>query len=240
MSGKSFLIDMTKCTACRGCQIACKQWKKLPATETEQTGTHQNPPDLSASTLKLVRFSESVDEDGRMNWLFFPEQCRHCVEPPCIEMGTVQGSMIHDEATGAVIYTKKTAKESIDDVRGVCPYDIPRQDPKSKVIVKCDMCIDRVQNGLLPACVQICPTGCMNFGDREDMLALAEERLAEAKKKWPKATLVNPEDVRVIYLTATEPKKYYDFLAAAPGVTGPMSRRSLLASLARPLRRMRG
>lgn len=240
MSGKSFFIDMTKCTACRGCQIACKQWKKLPATETAQLGTHQNPPDLSTSTLKLVRFSEGMGEDGRMNWLFFPEQCRHCVEPPCIEMGTVKGSMYKDEATGAVIYTKLTAKENIDDVRGVCPYDIPRQDPKTKVIAKCDMCIDRVQNGLLPACVQICPTGCMNFGDREDMLALAEKGLAEAKKKWPGATLVNPEDVRVIYLAAQEPKKYYDFLAAAPVVPSPMSRRSLLASLARPLRSMRG
>lgn len=240
MSGKSFFIDLTKCTACRGCQIACKQWKKLPATKTEQTGTHQNPPDLSASTLKLVRFSESRGQDGRMNWLFFPEQCRHCLEPPCLEMATVDGSMIRDEATGAVIYTEKTAEENYDDVRGVCPYDIPRRDEKTKVIVKCDMCIDRVRNGLLPACVQVCPTGCMNFGDREDMLGLAEKRLAEVKVRWPEATLVNPEDLRVIYLTATDPMRYYDFLAAAPSAPDPMSRRTLLASLIKPLRRMQG
>ena len=44
---KSFLIDTSRCTACRGCQMACKDWHNLPAIATKQTGTHQNPPDLN-------------------------------------------------------------------------------------------------------------------------------------------------------------------------------------------------
>jgi formate dehydrogenase iron-sulfur subunit len=51
-SGKAFLIDTTLCTACRGCQIACKQWNQLPATETHNWGSMQNPKDLSFDTFK--------------------------------------------------------------------------------------------------------------------------------------------------------------------------------------------
>ena len=70
MSGKSFLVDLTKCTACRGCQVACKQWHGLPAEETRNMGSHQNPQDLSFNTYKLVRFTEGII-DGKLNWLFF-------------------------------------------------------------------------------------------------------------------------------------------------------------------------
>ena len=79
---KSFLVDTTLCTACRGCQVACKQWHNLPAEETVNRGSYQNPADLSFDTYKLVRMSEK-DIDGKLNWLFFPDQCRHCIEAPC-------------------------------------------------------------------------------------------------------------------------------------------------------------
>lgn len=49
---KAFFVDLTRCTGCRGCQIACKQWKNLPAEETTNRGGHTNPPDLSSVTYK--------------------------------------------------------------------------------------------------------------------------------------------------------------------------------------------
>ena len=52
------LIDTTLCTACRGCQVACKQWNVLPGLRTKQLGTYQNPPHLSASTWNLIEFRE--------------------------------------------------------------------------------------------------------------------------------------------------------------------------------------
>lgn len=230
MSGKSFFIDLTKCTACRGCQIACKQWNGLPAEKTINHGSHQNPQDLTFNTYKLVRFREEVI-DGKLNWLFFPEQCRHCVEPPCMEVIDNPDSIIKDPETGAIIYTDLTAEEDFDLVRSACPYDIPRKQENGKIISKCTMCNDRVQNGMLPACVQTCPTGTMNFGDREDMLKLAEEQLAKVKEKFPKAILVDAEDVRVIYLTAYDPASYFDFLMAEAKPAKTFTRRSLLAGL---------
>ena len=44
MKNSSFLIDLTKCTGCRSCQVACKNWNELQSEDTENTGTYQNPP----------------------------------------------------------------------------------------------------------------------------------------------------------------------------------------------------
>ena len=59
---KAFLIDTTRCTACRGCQLACKDWHNLPANKTKQTGSHQNPPDLNPYNYKIVSFHDYMDE----------------------------------------------------------------------------------------------------------------------------------------------------------------------------------
>lgn len=240
MSGKSFFVDLTLCTACRGCQVACKQWKKLPAEKTHNWGSHQNPKDLSGNTIRLVRFNE-VKIDDKLQWLFFPEQCRHCVEPPCIDAMEVPGSIVHDEETGAVVYTDLTMQEADKDAfQASCPYDIPRLNEETGKVMKCDMCIDRVKAGLRPACVTSCPTGTMNFGDREEMLALAEERLAKVQEKWPDAELIDVDETRVIYLVQTDPDSYYEMLSAdASSIQkGPMTRKQLFAKLGRPVKRM--
>jgi formate dehydrogenase iron-sulfur subunit len=240
VKGKTFYIDLTKCTACRGCQVACKQWKKLPAEQTRNVGSHQNPQDLSAVTLKLVRFTE-VEVGKALQWLFFPEQCRHCVNAFCYEAAGAesQDAIIHDQETGAVVFTPKTAELDYDMIRGACPYDIPRMDPATKIMTKCDMCLDRVQNGLKPSCVKTCPTGAMNFGDREDMLKLAEQGLAKAKARYPQAMLVNVEDVRVVYLAPFDPKLYHKTMMADIGPR-TFTRGSLLAQMLRPARAMFG
>jgi formate dehydrogenase iron-sulfur subunit len=115
MADKSFFIDTTKCTACRGCQVACKQWNKNPGTQTSQQGSHQNPADLSSYTFKLVRFSEH-DIEGDPKWYFFADQCRHCLEPPCKIAAESTGSkaIYQDEGSGAVLFNPKVkVKERI-------------------------------------------------------------------------------------------------------------------------------
>lgn len=237
MSGKSFFIDTTRCTACRGCQVACKQWHDLPAEETVNRGSYQNPADLSFSTYKLVRFEEVIT-DGRLKWLFFPDQCRHCIEPPCQLTAEDPEAIFTDSATGAVIYTANTKRLDSEAVIGSCPYNIPRA-AKDGTLAKCDMCLDRVENGLLPACVKVCPTGAMNFGNREDMLSMAKERLSWVKKSHAKAQLLDPEDVRVIFLVAEEPQLYHNFAVAANTAFG-ISRKVALRQLLKPFSDLRG
>ena len=241
MTGKSFFVDLSLCTACRGCQVACKQWKNLPAEKTRNVGSHQNPQDLSFQTIRLVRFNEAHDADGKLQWYFFPEQCRHCIEPPCKYIGNMycDNGIKQDPATGAVVMNSRTAgigaKVTSEEL---CPYNVPRMDEQSGEWFKCDMCLDRVEAGRLPACVQSCPTGTMNFGEREDMLALANKRLAEVQKTIPDAYLANPESVRVIYLCTAPPESYNgNLLASVDGdrlkrkalAKGGVNRRDLLA-----------
>lgn len=241
MPGKTFFVDLSRCTACRGCQIACKQWKQLPAEQTKNTGSHQNPPDLSFVTLKVVRMKE-VGDASDFKWLFLPDQCRHCVDPPCKDAGdgVVKDAITKDKDTGAVIFTEKTKDLPFDVIKGACPYDIPRQDPKTKRMSKCDMCNDRVTSGLLPSCVKTCPTGAMNFGERDEMLAMGKKRLEELKKTKPKAVLVDYEQVRVVFLTEHAPNLYHKTLMSDASGTDTFTRFAALDKLLGPLRQARG
>ncbi len=235
MPGKSFFIDTSLCMACRGCQVACKQWNGLPAEKTVNRGTYQNPADLSFKTYKLVRFEEVV-VDGKLKWLFFPDQCRHCIDAPCEMAADDPRAIYQDRATGAVIYTGNTKKLDTEDVIDSCPYNIPRA-AKDGSLAKCNMCIGRVKNGLSPACVKTCPTGAMNFGSRQEMLEMAKKRLGKVKKTHRKAKLLNPDDVRVIYLVTEDPDLYHKF-AVASNSAFDISRAVALKRLIRPLTRL--
>jgi formate dehydrogenase iron-sulfur subunit len=213
--GKSIMVDTTRCTACRGCQVACKQWNGLPGTKTKQVGTYQNPQDLSADTWKLVRFSEGRRENGKPFWYFFSDQCRHCLEPPCLEslQSFAKDGGYRDEATGAVIYTAQSKKAPLKQVVSMCPYNIPRQDPKTKVLRKCTLCFDRITNNQVPACVKSCPTGALVFGERDQILQQVATRVEELRAAFPQTKAIDADDVRVIYLVTDDPAKYHKFAA---------------------------
>jgi formate dehydrogenase iron-sulfur subunit len=193
-------------------------------------------------TYKLVRFSEVVS-DGELRWYFFPDQCRHCIAPPCKEIAEALGyskAITQDAAAGAVLFNQKVKikAEDFTEIKHACPYNIPRYDPQQMAMAKCTMCIDRVSMGLLPACVKACPSGTMNFGDRSEMLALANKRLKEMKAQYPKAQLLNAEDVRTIFLVIDDSEKYYEF-AKAHGPVG-ITLMVAMQKLIRPLMRIAG
>ncbi len=213
---KTFFIDTSRCTACRGCQVACKEWQEFPANHTRQLGwgSHQNPPDLNCYNYKIVRFSE-FREKNRVIWNFFPDQCRHCTEPPCkvAADGHVKKAVVIDENTGAVIFTERTkniSKTGFLQMREYCPYNIPRRNEKTGIINKCDMCLERVEAGHLPMCVKTCPTGAMSFGERDQILAKARDRLYAVKKDFPEASLLDEDSVRAVYLITHKRERYQD------------------------------
>jgi formate dehydrogenase iron-sulfur subunit len=208
--GKSFLIDTTKCFACRSCQVACKQWNELPAEDPvpANRGSYENPPDLSASCWVKIQFKETERSDDSLAWTFVRNSCRHCVDAPCKQAAENPDSITIDEETGAVLFGEGTANESYRKIRLACPFDVPRRGSDGR-LYKCVMCYDRVHNGELPACAKACPSGAILFGDRDDMLAAADARLEAVKADgFPDAVVLDRRDVRLLILLADEASYY--------------------------------
>jgi len=169
----SMLIDVSKCMGCRGCQVACKQWNQHAGEKTSFTGTYQNPPRLSANTWTLIQFIEPEDYNENPRWLFRKQQCHHCVDAPC-EQVCPTGAI--KKLENGIVYINQNICTGCKYCVEVCPFDIPQFDRDSGTVRKCWMCLDRVKNGLKPACVTACPTGAVSFGSRIGMLAVARER----------------------------------------------------------------
>lgn len=181
LSQKAMLIDVSKCIGCRGCQVACKQWNQLPAVKTHFTGSYQNPPTLNPSTWTLIQFIEPDDEPLR--WLFRKQQCLHCGDPSCVQ--ACPTGACKKRADG-IVYIDQAICAGCKYCVEACPFDVPHADHHSGTAKKCRMCIDRVDNGLQPACATACPTGAVQFGTRDEMLKLAKARQSILEKQTGK------------------------------------------------------
>jgi formate dehydrogenase iron-sulfur subunit len=181
----AILFDASKCSACRGCQVACKQWNDLPGEVTKNTGSYQNPKHLSADTWLLMEFHEVENGDG-LKWGFRRTACMHCLEPACVSACPV-GALKKTEE-GPVLWNQ-------DRCIGcrycmlACPFDVPtftwdRGLLEGAQIRKCNFCVDRLGSGLEPACVKTCPTGALVFGERDELLAEAHARIEAEPTKY--------------------------------------------------------
>jgi formate dehydrogenase beta subunit len=77
-----------------------------------------------------------------------------------------------------------------------CPFDVPKFHAKTGKMAKCTLCVDRVESGLEPACIKACPTGCLQFGTKDDMVALGHTRVEQLKANgFANAVLYDPPGV---------------------------------------------
>jgi formate dehydrogenase iron-sulfur subunit len=187
---KAMLFDATKCTGCRGCQTACKAWNDLLAVETENTGSYENPPDLSTSTWLKMKFDEYSDSaaPGGLAWLFTRRSCMHCTDAACVNV-CEPGALYHHEM-GFVGYDKDKCS-GCGYCISACPFDVPRAWDGgfwgSRKVQKCIFCADRVTNLSLgageTACAKACPTGALAFGERSELVTAGEDRVAALKAR---------------------------------------------------------
>jgi len=169
MKRKAFLIDITECVGCGSCYEACKEQNHLP-----QTSDDPIKDSLSDKTYTIV--------EQRGDY-FVRRMCQHCEDPTCVSVCPV-GAFTKTEV-GAVLYDESKCLGCRYCMQA-CPFQIPRYEWGSLKprVQKCIMCYDRVKNGELPACAEACPTGATLFGDRDEMIAIAKQRLAENPDKY--------------------------------------------------------
>lgn len=225
MADKAILYDATKCTACRGCQVACKQWNEndeyIPTEENgvqaNNWGSYENPPDLSPTTWLKMRFTEVEPPGGRLRWLFTRQACMHCTDAGCVRV-CPNGSLYHDD-NGFVAYNKDTCTGCgycID----ACPFGVPRSERNLLTGVakmdKCTLCttqgLDRIAAGWEPACVKTCPTGALKYGGRAELVAEGKKRVQALQSKgWTNANLYGENELgglHVIYVLEDSPDVY--------------------------------
>lgn len=199
---KTFLIDTTKCTGCRGCQVACKQWNQLKAEKTVffSGEGYQNPPMMSEYTFTRVKFKD-YQKDGQNEFAFYKEMCMHCNDPACASVCPVGAFKKTPE--GPVIYdTKRCIGCRFCMI--ACPFGIPKYEWSKAfpLVRKCTGCYSRVKEGMHPACATACPTA-ITFGNRDDMLKEAERRLKKRPDHYFQAIYGKEEagGTSILYLT---------------------------------------
>ncbi len=201
----SKLVDIDLCIGCKACEVACKEWNDLQVEETHNFGGYQSHEDLTASTWDLMRFNEVELEGNDIAWLIRKDSCLHCEEPGCLLACPAPGAIVQYE-NGIVDFDQDKCIGCQYCVSG-CPFDIPRFDTETKKVYKCTMCVDRISNGLEPACVKSCPTGSIRFGTKEDMLHYGEEKVGKLKERgFDDALLYDPEGVKGLHMMYVVPR----------------------------------
>lgn len=223
MTEYGIVFNLDVCIGCRACQTACKVWNGLKAKETSfNPEGYTNPVDLSPDTWMVMEFLEGLAE-GSPFWLFKKRQCMHCSEAPCAKACPVNAIEVHPE--GAVVIRPDKCVGCRYCVEA-CPYNVPRYDPATNKVYKCTFCIDRVQNGLAPACVEACPTGALEFGPREELLrkyrAVGYEVYGDYVNEYVGRTHYLYVTRRFKRFGAEKGKKWYEAIGLPENPLGPL------------------
>jgi formate dehydrogenase beta subunit len=186
-------IDTSTCIGCKACEVACQEWNDLPVANTQQTGTYQTMPTLQANYWNLIKFRE-VEYEGGFAWLMRKDQCMHCADPGCLAACPAPGAIVQYQNGIVDVNPEKCIGCGLCEPG--CPFDVPRYSERNSKMSKCTLCVDRVSVGLEPACIKACPTGCLQFGEKEALLAYAAHRVGQLMEGgFPQAALYDPPGV---------------------------------------------
>jgi Fe-S-cluster-containing dehydrogenase component len=179
------LHDTVRCIGCRRCEAACNTVNKLPAPEEpfDDLKVLDRQRRTSAGAYTVVnRFGETTAEDSLplagSSPTFIKRQCNHCLEPACASACFVRAFTKTPE--GAVVYNADVCV-GCRYCMIACPFEIPAYEYNNALspkVTKCTLCHPRVVKGLLPGCVEACPTEALIFGKRSDLVTMARRRIA--------------------------------------------------------------
>jgi len=162
---KAMLIDITMCIGCNACQDGCKTENKLTPGEEKR--------------LSPTAYTALSEHGGR----FVRHMCQHCDVPTCVSVCPV--AAFTKLAEGPVLYDANKCIGCRYCMQA-CPFKVPRYEWASTKprVQKCIFCAPRITNGQQPACAEACPTGATKFGDRDELLLEASNRITAEPGKY--------------------------------------------------------
>ncbi len=180
-----FFTDTTVCIGCKACEVACKEWNQLPATNGGQNtlsgDSYDNTRRLDGIHWRHVRFVEQFGADRQNGrWLLMSDVCKHCVRAGCLDVCPT-GAIIRTEFDTVVI--QSDVCNGCRDCIGACPFGVIEINPASGTAQKCTLCYDRLQAGMEPACSKACPTDSIQFGPVRELRERARRRVEALKER---------------------------------------------------------
>ena len=211
-----FYTDTTVCIGCKACEVACKEWNQLPATNggraTLLGDSYDNTRRLDGIHWRHVKFIEQFAPDRRDGrWLMMSDVCKHCVRAGCLEVCPT-GAIIRTEFDTVVI--QSDVCNGCRDCIGACPFGVIDINPVSGTAQKCTLCYDRMRAGMTPACAQACPTTSINFGTIRELKQKAQARVEQLHGRGERGAYLYGADEQMLgglnsfYLLVDKPEVY--------------------------------
>ncbi len=166
---QALLYDATLCINCKQCEQACAAKNKLRYDDAVAAEDRQSEHKFTVVLAKGDKFMRRL--------------CMNCADPACASVCPV--GALHKTAAGPVVYDE-------DKCMGcrycmvACPFGVPKYEWSKLLprVQKCTMCADRVALGQPTACAEACPTGATKFGERDALVAEAQQRLHDNPGKY--------------------------------------------------------
>jgi len=161
---KAITVNIEKCMACRGCEIACAL-------------VHSKSQVLEEAVTESPKPQARVKVEGAGDFAV-PMQCRHCEDAPCVAVCPTNAIHRHTPNDPVLIDCDKCI--GCKYCLMACPFGVIELTRDGKAVAKCDLCLERTKVGEEPACVLACPTKALKFEEISEMLK--ECRKSAAKK----------------------------------------------------------
>lgn len=178
------LHDTTLCVGCRSCEVACNEVNELPPPEVPPGEAAIFEEERRTTNLACTVVNRYETESGEGKPVFRKHQCMHCNEPCCASVCLVGAFTKTPE--GPVLYDKSVCIGCRYCVMA-CPYYALAYEydkPINPEVIRCTMCYDRIVEGGMPACAEVCPNGAITFGKRDELITLARERIRKYPERY--------------------------------------------------------
>jgi len=158
---KTIYLNIELCVGCGACVVACMDQNDI------------YPEKGQASFRRIYKMEEG--EFPEANIKYISTGCLHCEDSPCL-IGCPTGAITRDETTGAIIVNQELCI-GCHSCAISCPFGVPRFNVNGKM-EKCNLCLERVEVGLEPACVRVCPTFALTFEPLNKLQETKESKFA--------------------------------------------------------------